>query len=104
MKLVKNEKTCSSTKTNESNNCWSRLNASRAVQNTFVGRMFVTPDLKCDPSCARLQILYVSLARLSHLILVISKIIQNNTVELASRSCSTLKVCNHTFLVMTVLV
>jgi len=29
--------------TNESNNCWSRLNVSRAARNSFVGRMFVTP-------------------------------------------------------------
>jgi len=45
MKPVKNEKDCSSTKTNESNNSWSRLNASRAARNSFVGRMSVTPDL-----------------------------------------------------------
>ena len=38
--------------TNESNNCWSRLNASRAARNSFVdrmrpvGRVFVTPALK----------------------------------------------------------
>ena len=25
--------------------CWSRLNASRAARNSFAGRMFVTPDL-----------------------------------------------------------
>ena len=29
--------------TNESNNCWSRLNASQAARHSFVGRMFVTP-------------------------------------------------------------
>jgi len=31
--------------TNESNNCWSHLNASRAARNSFVDCMFVTPDL-----------------------------------------------------------
>jgi len=30
--------------TNESNTCWSHLNASRAARNYFVDRMFVTPD------------------------------------------------------------
>ena len=32
--------------TNESNNCWSHLNASRAVRNSFVGRMFVSPVIE----------------------------------------------------------
>jgi len=31
--------------TNESNNCWSHLNASRAARNSFVDCMFATPDL-----------------------------------------------------------
>jgi len=46
MKLVKNEKIVNQQKqaTNESNTCWSHLNASRAARNSFVGRMFVTPD------------------------------------------------------------
>jgi len=32
--------------TNESNNCWSRLNVSRAARNSFVGRLFVTHDVE----------------------------------------------------------
>jgi len=48
MKPVKNEKIVHQQKhtTNESNNCWSGLIASRAARNSFVGRVFVTPDLK----------------------------------------------------------
>jgi len=47
MKLVKNEKIVNQQKqiTNDSNTCWSHLNASRAARNCFVDRMFVTPDL-----------------------------------------------------------
>ena len=43
--------------TNESNNCWSRLNASWAARNPFVGRMFVTPGLtKCVVSYKSCQV------------------------------------------------
>jgi len=48
MKPVKNEKIIHQQKqtTNESNNCWSRQITLRAARNSFVGRVFVTPDLK----------------------------------------------------------
>jgi len=48
MKPVKNEKIIHQQKqtTNESNNCWSRQVTLRAARNSFVGRVFVTPDLK----------------------------------------------------------
>jgi len=52
MKPVKNEKNCSlevqrleAGGSNKVQNCWSRLNASRAAQNSFAGRMFVTSAL-----------------------------------------------------------
>jgi len=47
MKLVIKKKIVNQKKqtTNESNTYWSHLNASRAARNSFVDRMFVTPDL-----------------------------------------------------------
>jgi len=52
MKPVKNEKIVYQQKqiTDESNNCWSNLNALRAARNSFVGRVFVTPDVVQDNS------------------------------------------------------